>query len=301
MFHLGGAEGMDVEADHLAFLAVAVTFQGADLVEGDAQIGAAKGFILVELQAVLVVEMEGPELAEGAGEVDFVGRVESGQDGVGGFDEGADAFGIVGELGDGEGVADGGDIGDVHGFIGFGLDGDADFFVVGEHLIDGVDEEIHAFAGVLGLAEVTAFAGEPEDDEIGAEMPGDIDATEGSIDGVAAAFGLVIGVGAIDGMGVEPQSWGTHLGGDTFTLESFVQFARLLADFGVGLRIDIGHGVVVVEHHGVVADFLELAEFPIEGLGRPGWGPVGVLAFADVPRAEAKFVMMFHKDGVSGG
>ena len=37
---LGGAEGMDVEADVFAVLAVTVALQGADLVEGNAQVGA---------------------------------------------------------------------------------------------------------------------------------------------------------------------------------------------------------------------------------------------------------------------
>jgi len=45
-----------------------------------------------------------------------------------------------------------------------------------------------------------------------------------------------------------------------------------------------------VEHHGVEAVFLELGEFPVESLGRAHGRAVGVLAFADVPRAEAEFV-----------
>ena len=52
------AEGMDVEADVFAFLAVAIAFEGADLVEGDAKVRTAKGFVLVELEPVLIVKME---------------------------------------------------------------------------------------------------------------------------------------------------------------------------------------------------------------------------------------------------
>jgi hypothetical protein len=95
-------------------------------------------FVLIELETVLIVEMNGPELVESAGEIDFIGGIESGEDGMGGFDEGADAFGIARELGDGEGMTNGGNVGDIHRFIGFGFDGDADFLVVREHLVDGV-------------------------------------------------------------------------------------------------------------------------------------------------------------------
>src|SRR5258706_568933 len=83
---------MDVETDAFAFLAVAVAFEGADLVEGDAQVGAAEGFVLVEFESVLVVEMERPEFIEGHREINFIGRVEAGEDGMGGLDEAADAF-----------------------------------------------------------------------------------------------------------------------------------------------------------------------------------------------------------------
>ena len=78
------AERMHVEADIFAVLAVTVALQRAHLVEGDAQIGAAEGFVLVELEAVLVVEMQRPQLAEGHREIDFVRRIKAGQYGVGG-------------------------------------------------------------------------------------------------------------------------------------------------------------------------------------------------------------------------
>ena len=143
--------------------------------------------------------MERPELAESAGEVDFIGRVESREDGVGGFDESADAFGIGGEIGDGQGMTDGRDVGDVHRFVGLRFDGDADVLVVGQHLVDRLDQVIDAFARVLGFAEVGALAGEPEHDEIGVHRLGDVDAAERTVDGVFAALGIVAGVGAVDG------------------------------------------------------------------------------------------------------
>ena len=64
MFNFRGAEGVDIKTNMLAVAAVFVLFQHADLIEGAAEVRAAKRFVLVEFQAVLVVEMEGPKFAE---------------------------------------------------------------------------------------------------------------------------------------------------------------------------------------------------------------------------------------------
>ena len=78
-----GPHRLDVEPDALAVAAVAVLFQGPDLVEGAAQVDRAEDLVLVVLQAVLVVEVDAPELVvlEGVGHV--VGGVEPGEDRVG--------------------------------------------------------------------------------------------------------------------------------------------------------------------------------------------------------------------------
>jgi hypothetical protein len=91
-------------------------------------------------------------------------------------------------------MADGRDVGDVHRFIGLGFDGDAHVLVVGQHFVDGLDQVIDAFAGVLGFAEVGTLAGEPEHDEVGLHRLGDVDAAQRTVDGVFAALGIVAGV-----------------------------------------------------------------------------------------------------------
>src|SRR6266567_8327748 len=55
MFLFRGTKRMDVEANKLTFLSVAIALQRSDLVEGHAQVGAAKRFILIKLQPVLIV------------------------------------------------------------------------------------------------------------------------------------------------------------------------------------------------------------------------------------------------------
>src|SRR5437660_3693855 len=107
MFDFGRAEWVDIEANKFALLAIAVALERADLVEGNAQVRAPEGLVLVELQSVLIVEMQRPELAKSHGEIDFVRGVEARQDGVSGFDETANSFRVTSELSDGQSMANG--------------------------------------------------------------------------------------------------------------------------------------------------------------------------------------------------
>lgn len=94
MLDFGRAEGMNVEADALAVFAVTVALEGPDLIKGDAQIGAAERFVLIELEAVLIVKMKRPELAKSHGEIDFIGGIEAGKNGMRGLDQAADTLRI---------------------------------------------------------------------------------------------------------------------------------------------------------------------------------------------------------------
>ena len=58
-----GPHRLDVEADALAVLAVAVLLERPDLVERPAQVDRAEDLVLVVFQAVLVVQVNAPELA----------------------------------------------------------------------------------------------------------------------------------------------------------------------------------------------------------------------------------------------
>ena len=209
---------------------------------------------------------------------------------MGGFNERAGAGGITSEGGDGEDVADGGDVGVVHRLVGLGLDGEADFRIVGEHGVEGFDEPVEGLPGAFSFAKVGALPREPQDEDVGAEFAGDVYGLQAAVNGVAAVGGVVGGVGAIHGARGKPQARRDHLGDDALAIEPPFQLASLGEHLRVGLRINVGHGVVVVKHHGVEAEFLQLAELPVEGLRWARLGAVGIAAFAPVPRACAKAV-----------
>src|SRR5208283_250361 len=86
-----GPHGLDVEADALAVLAVAVLLEHPDLVERPAQVHRAEDLVLVVFQAVLVVQVNAPELAVVESEGHVIGWVKAGQDRMGTLDQDARA------------------------------------------------------------------------------------------------------------------------------------------------------------------------------------------------------------------
>ena len=254
---------------------------------------AAERFVLVELQAVLIVQMQRPEFVECHGEIDFIGGIQAGENGMGRFDQAADAFGIARQLRDGESMADGGDIGMVHRLVRLGLDGETDAFVVREHFVERFDEQVDAAAAVFGFAQISSFASEPENENIGAQIVGDIDGTQGAFDGIFAAFRIVAGVGAIDRHGAEPEAGRDHFRRDAGSHPAASSVLWLPCG-SVQSDLPSISGTASSSWNIMASkpSFFELVEFPIEGLGRAGGGAVGVLAFTDVPGAEAEFVVV---------
>ena len=54
------------------------------------------------------------------------------------------------------------------------------------------NQQFDAAPAVLGLAQVGAFARQPEHDQVGAEVVGDVDAAQRAVDGVLPAFGSLL-------------------------------------------------------------------------------------------------------------
>ncbi len=231
------------------------------------------------------------------GEVNFVRRIQAGENGVGGFDEAAHPFRVARQLRDGQRVADGGDVGVVHRLVGLGLDGDADLPVVGQHLVQRLDQQLDAAPAVLGFAQVGAFARQPEDDQVRVEITGDVNASQRAVDGVLPALRVVARVGAVNGLRAEPKPRGDHLGRHAGVVELLLELLCFLAQLRVGLAVNVRHRVVVMKHHGVEAKLLELVELPVEGLHGAGGRAVRVLTFADIPGTETELVLMLfcHK------
>jgi len=83
------------------------------------------------------------------------------------------------------------DVGLIHRLVGLGFDGDLDLGVVFEHVVDGLDQSIDRDLAVLGLANVRAFAREPEDNQLRVERHGDVDGPAAAVFGILAALGVV--------------------------------------------------------------------------------------------------------------
>ena len=202
-----------------------------------------------------------------------------------GLDQAADALRSVGHETHRDRVTDGRDVGVVHRLVRLGLDHDADVLVVVEHLLHGVGDALGGDDGILGFADVGAFTGEPQHDVLGAEGLGDIDGALAALDGVFAALRAVVGVAAVDGVGVEPHARRDELGGQPFAVEDLLELLGLLDDLSGG-HLEVAHarhGVVVVELDAVEADLLVAGELLGEGHGLADFGPERIGAFVDVP------------------
>jgi len=91
----GCAVRMNIKADVFTTAAVLVLVQHSHLIERTSKVGAAKWFVLVEFEAVLVVEMERPKFPECHCKGDLIGRIQAGEDAMGGLDQCSDPLGIA--------------------------------------------------------------------------------------------------------------------------------------------------------------------------------------------------------------
>ena len=234
--------------------------------------------------------MDARELVVGKGEGHLVAGVETGEHGVGGLDESLDALMVLGGVGEGEGVADGGHIGLVGRLIRLRLDPDLDVLIVVEHRVDRLEEALVGQLGILGFADVRPFAGEPEHDGLGADGVGDVDALLGAIPGVGAIGGAVGSVGAVDGLVGEPQTRGDELRREALVGEHRFYLGGLLLDLIRLQVIHARHDVVVMELHALEAEGAIEGEFLLVGEGLADVAAEGVAALADVPGAERESI-----------
>ena len=243
--------------------------------------------------------MDARELVVGEGEGHLVAGVEAGEHGVGGLDEALDALMVLGGVGEGEGVADGGHVGLVGRLIRLRLDPDFDVLVVVEHRVDRLEEALVGQLGILGFADVGAFAGEPEHDGLGADGVGDVDALLGAIPGVGSVAGAIGRVGAVDGLVGEPQARGDELRGQALVGEHRLHLGGLLLYL---VRLQVIHtrdDVVVMELHAFETEGAVERELLLVGEGLADVAAEGVAALADIPRAERESIRdgSAHKEG----
>ncbi len=256
-----GPHCLDVEADELAVFSVVVFFEDANLVEGTAEVNGPEGFVLVEFQAVLVVKVDAEELVVSQRESHFVGGVKICKDDMGGLNVDADPFGVVGHIAEGYGVAGGGDVCLVHRLVGFRLDGDFDFPVVVEYVIQRVGEPLDGELAILRFADVRAFAGEPENGELCFERVADIDGSPCAVFGILSAGRVVGGKCAVDGLRVFPEPRRGELGDEAFVVEHLLDLSGLLDNLVGAHIVHAGHGVVVVELDTVETEFFVFLKF----------------------------------------
>src|ERR1041385_2003470 len=219
MFDFGCTEWVHVKSDPFAFPAVAIAFESADLIESNTEIGTAEGFVLVEFQTILIIEMERPKLAEGHGKINFIRGVEASKDCLRGLNETSNALGSASQLGNSQGMANRGQISMIHRLIWFGFNCEPNFPIVSEHFVQCLNKQIHAPSAVLGLAQISSLAGDPQHDQVCSNIIGDVNGAQRALDSILATFWIVAGVCAINGHRTEPKARGHYFSEDACVVQ----------------------------------------------------------------------------------
>ena len=138
------------------------------------------------------------------------------------FDQDARAFGVAGLVGDRHHVADGRQVDLVHGLVGLGLTQDPDVLVMLEDGVPGIDDSSNARPGVLGLADVRTLAGQPQNVVLAADLPSDIDAPPGPIEGILPVGGTIRRERPVDCPRILPEPGGDDLDEESLTVEDLL-------------------------------------------------------------------------------
>ena len=223
----GGPHRLDVESNALALAAVAVLLQGPDLVEGTAEVGGAEDLVLVVLQAVLVVEVDAPELVVvGRAYAIVVGRVGKGRRWIEG------ALDQRRPRGPGRSSCRRHRSCDRRSADTPGPS--ARLAWASPRILDlscsWLQDRVHERRsisgdrglGALRLAGVGPLAGEPEDVILAVQLAGDVDGPLRPVEGVLAVGGSVRGEGAVDRVRVFPEPRGDELDEQPFAVEDLL-------------------------------------------------------------------------------
>ena len=210
------------------------------------------------------------------------------------LNETAHTGGITGHKSHGDGVTDGGDIGVIHGFVGLGFDHHTDVFVIVQHHLQSICDALSGDHRVFGFTDIGTFTGKPQHDVTGPQSIGDIDGAFGAFQSIFPAFGAVVGVSAVDGLGGEPHTGSHKLSGQTVIVQDLLQFSGFFDDL-IGSQIcHVGHSIIIVELDTVKAHLLVGLQLLVEGDGVADFRTERVSSFVDVPRTERKTECSLH-------
>ena len=167
--------------------------------------------------------------------------------------------------------------------------------IVGQQLVDGVEDALGRPDRVLGFADVGSLAGQPQNDVAAAHAAGDVHGALRPVDGVLAFGRAVGGVAAVDGAGMLPEARGQELAEQALVVEYLLNLGDAALRFS-GREFG-GDYVVVVELHAVEAELLVFADLGREGDLGANRRAERVGAGADVPGAEGETVSSGRCDG----
>ena len=166
----GGPHGLYIQAHVFSVLTVSVFLQHLDLVKGRPQVFHAKGLVLVILDSVLVVEVHGHQFPHCHGKSDFMGRVKTGQDGVGALQVSAHPLGVNGGCRHSQHMAHGPADASVNGLVWLWLNAYPDIRIIFQHFVDGMNQHLCGPHRGFGLRTEGSLPCQPQHHHIAAQL-----------------------------------------------------------------------------------------------------------------------------------
>ena len=166
----GGPHGFYIQAHILPVFTVAILLQHLYLVKGGPQVFHTKGFILVILDTVLVVEMDGHQFTHCHCKPDFMGRVKAGQDGMGALQVAAHPSRVNGGCRHSQHMAHGPADASVNGLVWLGLNANPDIRIIFQHFIDGLNQHLRGPYRGFGLRTEGSLPCQPQHHHITAQL-----------------------------------------------------------------------------------------------------------------------------------
>ena len=285
----GGAHRLDIQANILPLGAVVVFCEHLHLVECLPQILHTERLVLIVANAVLIVQMNGKQLVKSQCKADFVGGIQPGQNRMRRFQIAADAFGIGCSSGNRHHMPHCAADGTVDGFVGLGFDADTDVFIIGQHFIDGFNQLLCRPYRALALCTERSLAGQPQNDQIGAQFFGNIDR---AVCAPHSVFPVALArrhKAAVLRAGIHPQTRSNKLGLQAVLVQQLLDAAGIFFDLLIAHIVHIGNSVIVVELYRREAQLGKLGKLGFQIDGVTGFRAVGIRTGMYIPGADGKF------------
>ena len=174
-------------------------------------------------------------------------------------------------------------------FVGLWLNADADGIIITEHVVDRFDQLFCSRYGAFGFRAERTFAGKPQNDQIAAQLTGNIYGPVSAPHGKLPVLFAGTGEAAVHRMGIHPEPRRNKLGSQTVLVQHGFDFSCFSLNLFHAEIVHVGNSIVIMELHSGKSQFGKLSEFGLQIDRAAGFRAIGIRTGMDIPRADSEF------------